>query len=251
MNDKRINSIIYLATLILSLSLVVPMLERTVHIFGINIYLLVINAIGSIVAFLIVWVLRIKAPLIKNWLFLIGVVTCIISIIFWTVWKELIIVYLLGIAFITLHLIYEIPLTSYEDEKAVNKNLLLFMESLIFMGLSLSYLVAVFFWRNEILYVVIASLGVLLILFLYNGRLKLKESISKGKTRAHSKILLKNLVRDILLGIIPFLLAGLLFLLFYGYLIFIPLDFSTGKLIIATILAGISLFFSFLTIKNL
>ncbi|TFF95082.1 MAG: hypothetical protein EU544_03535 [Promethearchaeota archaeon] len=253
MNDKRINSIIYLATLILSLSLVIIMLERTVHVFGINIFLLVINVIGSIVAFLIIWFLRTKAQGIKNWLYLLGNATCIISIILWIVWKEMIILYLLGIAFIILHLIYESPVNGDEVKRAVNKNLLLIIESIIFMGLSLSYLLAVFLWRNEILYVVSGSLGVLLAIFLYTGKLKAKEPSSQDKTNAESKILLKNLMRDILLGIIPFLLAGLLFLLFYGYLIFIPLDFSTGKLIIAAILAALSLFFSFLAkreVKN-
>ena len=226
------------------------MLERTVHVFGINIFLLVINVIGSIVAFLIIWFLRTKAQGIKNWLYLLGNATCIISIILWIVWKEMIILYLLGIAFIILHLIYESPVNGDEVKRAVNKNLLLIIESIIFMGLSLSYLLAVFLWRNEILYVVF---GVLLVIFLYNGKLKAKEPSSQDKTRAESKILLKNLMRDILLGIIPFLLAGLLFLLFYGYFIFIPLDFSTGKLIIAAILAALSLFFSFLAkreVKN-
>lgn len=224
------------------------MLERTVHIFGINIYLLILNSLISLVGFILFWISNLKIKNLKSWDSFFGNGICLISLVLWLIWKEMITFYLLGIAMLILNLIYnEIPDTRNSKKRSIfQKELICTVESYVFISLSLSFFIAVYLWKNLIFFIMFGIFCLLLVL-IFGFIAKRKNSLVENKLKSNK---LKRLVRDILLGVFPFSLASLLFVAFYGYLIFIPIGFSTAKLLISMIFAILAFIFAFLSIKN-
>ncbi|MFO8019247.1 MAG: hypothetical protein R6U96_11465 [Promethearchaeia archaeon] len=242
MNENLINFVKDQLALILSILPIVIMLERTIHFFGVNISMLFFNILLSLVGFFFVWIINAKISKVKDLFSSLGLCTCLISILLWIIWKEMVIIYLLGIALLILNAIYHHN-TSNQDS-IFQRQVIFRVESYICIGLSLSFFIAVYVWKNLFFFVMSGILCIFLILNLPGIKKKGKDVTGNVDKSIALTRGLKKLGRDVILVVLPFLLAGVLFISFYGYLIFIPVDFSRGKLIISLIFAILGFFFS-------
>jgi len=258
MKQETINFIKNEALLLVSLSPLLIILIRTFKNAYFNIQLFFYLSIICLTALFIIWILINYKKNLINYLSAIGAIICVIGLILWLIQEEFIGIYILGIFLICIKILPKTQDFNQRDNQ--NRSFLvkqiLSFESFLFMGFSLSFLIAIYFYDNLIIYLSIILeifLTVLIFIEIYFNN----HSINTNKERKSTDVLnlspkdyIKNLFFILFTILIPLCFILTLFLLIIGFFFFIPIDFGIGKLFTAIFLAFISLIFSIIYRKE-
>ncbi|MHA1338106.1 MAG: hypothetical protein ACTSPW_20605 [Promethearchaeota archaeon] len=230
------------------------LLERTIKFYGLDLVLLLYYLLTTIILFFTMWFLFNRFILLRFYSDVLGLTFCIITLLLWFIQKEALPLYIFGIAIIILLFLPTVD-NFKEKEKIVKGNnfkAITYFFIIAFIGISLSFLSAALFWLNLYLYAIV-SIEIFNLITLIFKKIRAK---SKNKEIKHTsaknikfKIYIKNLFITLIAGLFPFLLAGLLFILFYGYFIFIPVEFTSAKILLGIFFAIFSAILSLTLIK--
>ncbi len=240
--------------LIIIINPLILLLERTIKFYGLDLVLLLYYLLTTIILFFTMWFLFNRFILLRFYSDILGLTLCIIALLLWFIQKEVLPLYILGIAIIILLFLPNIE-NFKEKEKIVKGNnfkAITYFFIIAFIGISLSFLSAALFWLNLYLYTIVSiEIFILIVLIFKKIRKKRKnEEINYMRTKNITfKIYIKNLFITLIAGLFPFLLTALLFILFYGYFVFIPIEFTSAKILVGICFGIFSFILSMILVK--
>ena len=191
---------------------------------------------------------------ISNWrsnpnpyLSVLSMVFCTLGLILLLFWNGFIFFYILGLVFTFVRLSPKArEYIDGDDQKRFNwLRPLLNAEIMIFIGFSISFLVAVVFWDDLITYIVIGiELILIIIVWLVQLRFRNKPVSESKKIEKAISLAPGQYIGNLFLALFeilcPLLLVVFLILIIRGYIPFILMDAGTSKIIAAISLASIS-----------